>query len=151
MKTIQIHFLSNKIKITSNCESTNELAQILNTTAIEFENYAIDDKTTEKYNIEYSILLSKDTLSKTIFNTSIDTHPLRLRVKEELKFREIETILQLVKIKKEKLTVMRGFGSKTIEEINIFLKKRGLKFEMSDKQISIYCEKNQRAKQDCSE
>ena len=39
----------------------------------------------------------------------------------------------------------------TIEEINIFLKKRGLKFEMSDKQISIYCEKNQRAKQDCSE
>ena len=111
MKTIQIHFLSNKIRITSNCESTNELAQILNTTAIEFENYAIDDKTTEKYNIEYSILLSKDTLSKTIFNTSIDTHPLRLRVKEELKFREIETILQLVKIKKEKLTVMRGFGS----------------------------------------
>ena len=90
-------------------------------------------------------------MSKSIFNTSIDTHPLRLRVKEELKFREIETILQLVKIKNEKLTVMRGFGSKTIEEINIFLKKRGLKFEMSDKQISIYCEKNQRAKQDCSE
>ena len=149
MKTVKISFLPNKkIKITSNCTSKYELAKILSKTALEFENYAIENKTHETYDVEYSILLNTNTLKKSIFHTSIESHPLSLRIKEELRFRQIETILQLVRIKKEKLSLLRGFGPKTLREINVYLKELGLKFEMTDIQISIYCEKNQRTNSD---
>lgn len=149
MKTVKISFLPNKkIKITSNCTSKYELAKILSKTALEFENYAFENKTNDTYDVEYSILLNTNTLKKSIFNTSIESHPFSLRIKEELRFREIETIWQLVKIKKEKLKLLRGFGPKTMREVNVYLKELGLKFEMTDREISIYCEKNQRTNSD---
>ncbi|MBD3903336.1 hypothetical protein NAL32_02535 [Chryseobacterium sp. Ch-15] len=60
MKTVKISFLPNKkIKITSNCASKYELAKILNKTALEFENYAIENKTHETYDVEYKYKYSK--------------------------------------------------------------------------------------------
>lgn len=141
MKTIQISFFPNKIKIKSDCISEHELAQILTTATIEFESYAIENKASDKFDIEYSILLNKNILKKYIFNTPLKRHSISPRVKVSLINKEIETVLQLIRLRREKVNLVRGIGEKAILELDDFLNKLGLKFDMSDEEIFIHCEK----------
>ncbi|AZA47072.1 hypothetical protein EG346_02155 [Chryseobacterium carnipullorum] len=142
MNTIEIYFNSGKITVKSNCRSKYELMQILNKTILEFENYAIKNRPNAKYEFEYSLKLNENILKKTIFNTAIKSHLRNSRIGSALTEYEIETILQLVKLKKERLKFIRGLGPKAINEIDDCVKKLGLKFDMSDEEIFVYCEKN---------